>query len=221
MAVKERYPLCWPAGWKRITERVSARFSRRETQYGSPDAQGHRNTWKSSHQLSVADALARLRAELRRMGLRDDDFIISTNVELRLDGLPRSDRREPSDPGVAVYWEQRSKQQCMATDRYDRVADNMAAIATTLDDLRSIERHGGAEILERAFIGFAQLPSSTDRKPWREVLGFGPEARVTKDELDKRFRKLAEQHHPDKGGNIEEFHRINGAREDALLEGVA
>ena len=51
--------------------------------------------------------LTRVMDELGRMGLGRDDVVISTNVETRLDGFPRSDRTEPADPGVAVYWQER------------------------------------------------------------------------------------------------------------------
>jgi DnaJ-class molecular chaperone len=42
-----------------------------------------------------------------------------------------------------------------------------------------------------------------------DVLGVKPDA--TKTEIKKAFRKLALTHHPDKGGDAEDFKRINGA----------
>jgi hypothetical protein len=61
----------------------------------------------------------------------------------------------------------------MAIDQYDRVEHNLAAIAATLDAMRAIKRHGGAEILDRAFTGFTALPAPmAGGKPWRQVLGF-------------------------------------------------
>src|SRR6202023_2670096 len=138
----QRWPLSWPDGGKRATNRTRARFSRYSTE------------------LSVNDGTTRIRQELERMGISDDDCLISTNVPLRMDGLPRSDGGQPRDPGAAVYWkDKRGRSKCMAIDRYDRVADNLAAIAATLDAMRAIERHGGAEILERTFLGFAALPA--------------------------------------------------------------
>jgi hypothetical protein len=32
--------------------------------------------------------------------------VISTNVRMRLDGLPRSGEKESQDPGAAVYWQE-------------------------------------------------------------------------------------------------------------------
>lgn len=48
-------------------------------------------------------ALARLKEELGRLGARYP--VVSSNVELRRDGLPLSGRPEPHDPGVAVYFQ--------------------------------------------------------------------------------------------------------------------
>ncbi|MGN5479481.1 hypothetical protein ACTMU2_29065 [Cupriavidus basilensis] len=102
--------------------------------------------------LTVSDGVNRVLDELGRLGARPGSIIISTNVAVRLDGLPRSGQREPADPGAAVYWQDRSgAPRVMAIDQYRSVADNLAAIAATLEAMRAIERHGGAQILERAF----------------------------------------------------------------------
>src|ERR1700682_1592832 len=150
-----RYPLCWPANWKRTSNRTRAQFGKAPTRYLSDGVA----VVPGKSKLSVAQAIDRLARELRRRGIKEENCIVSTNVPLNLSGLPRGDRSEPSDPGVAIYWTHKGKQQCMAIDRYDRVADNLAAIAATLDALRAIERHGGGSILDRAFMGFAQLPA--------------------------------------------------------------
>ena len=93
---------------------------------------------------------------MQRLGVHQDDVVVSTNLQTRLDGLPRSNQARPGDPGVCVYWKPaKSPMRCMAVDRYDEVQDNLAAVAATLEAMRSIERHGGAAILDRAFTGFA------------------------------------------------------------------
>jgi hypothetical protein len=107
----------------------------------------------------------------------------------------------------------------MAIDRYTRVADNIAAIAATLEALRAIERHGGGAILDRAFAGFAQLPAAiVTERPWRDVLGFPPNASVTIGEVDSRFYALAKQHHPDVGGADDRMRELNDARHRARIE---
>jgi hypothetical protein len=207
--VSERtaFPLSWPDGWKRTepASRVHAQFGRTDSEL-------------KKRQLSVADAVRRLLDQLRRMSIPDWNVIVSTNVPLRLDGMPRSDN-EPADPGAAVYWKKDDRQvmRCMAIDRYTRVADNLAAIAATLEAMRAIERHGGGAILERAFLGFAALPEKASQ-PWREVLGI--EGAASLDLVESRFRALVKVHHPDQGGEKEraKFEEIVQAREAARLE---
>lgn len=219
----EAYPLTWPTGWKRTPShlRKRAHFNRREAVYRTNEQGQQYPAWNRSCDLTVAQSIDRLLSELQRMGIGRGDVIVSTNVPVRNDGLPYSNRREPDDPGAAVYWKAGKATRCMAIDRYDRVADNLAALAATLDAMRSIERHGGAEILDRAFTGFAALPAAgQSSKPWREVLGItADDARgLTSDLIDAAFRELVHIHHPDKGGDPEKFRQLVEAREQAKRE---
>lgn len=199
------YPLAWPDGWKRTPDhhRETARFGHKTTK-GT-------NTYKTHAQLTIAQGVDRVRAELARMGVADDDMVISTNLVLRLDGLPRSGQAEPKDPGVAVYWQRRHERQappkCMAIDQYDRVADNLAAIAATLEAMRAIERHGGAAILDRAFKGFVAIESPD--ADWARVFNIKPES--TETEVRDRYRYLRSLHHPDNGGDAEKFDQVQKA----------
>lgn len=207
----EAFPLTWPQGWKRTAahSRTRAKFSRNERQYSSVPGGG---SWNHKKELTIADGTERVLTALRQMGY-DKSVIISSNLALRQDGLPRSGQRMPDDPGVAVYWGVGAGARCIAVDRYDRVADNLAAIAATLDAMRAIERHGGAAILDRAFTGFVALPAPV--QPW-QTLGLET-SRPTREQVDEAYRKLAMKHHPDRpGGNENEMARINAAR-DALL----
>jgi hypothetical protein len=212
----QAFPLCWPQGWVRTHPafRKPGRFNRGERQYSSsPDG----GSWLRKRDVTVSDGITRILGELERMGIDRQDIVISTNVRTRLDGLPRSGEREPDDPGAAVYWQDTdgNRRRRMAIDVYTRVADNLAAIAATLDAMRAIERHGGAEILDRAFTGFVALPSP--EQPW-QVLGVQMSA--SRSEIEQAYRRLAMQHHPDRGGNQDEMARINAARE-AMMERTA
>ena len=208
-----RYPLCWPAGWKRSKVRTRAVFSRRATPQNPNEA-------PRRYALTVWESVTRLERELRALYVPDNSAVISTNIPTRMDGVPRSDRAEPKDPGVAVYWTSKDgKKQCMAIDRYDRVADNLAAVAATLEALRAIERHGGGAILDRAFAGFAQLTEGTPPRPWRAVLMFSESEKVTRDNVQDRFRRLAKDLHPDSiGGSHDKMADLNRARDLALAE---
>jgi len=209
------YPLQWPAGWKRKpgAARTRARFAKKERKYHSQtmaDGRTHSSSWLASKEVSIADGVERVRGELARMGIRDDDLVISSNLELRLDGFPRSSQREPVDPGIAVYWRDGGETRCMAIDRYDRVADNLAAVAATLEAMRAIERHGGAEILDRAFTGFAALPGPGSSEHWTDVLD--------RSDPEGSYRRLRAQHHPDRGGSAEAFQRVQRAWEQCQQE---
>ncbi|MDP1886620.1 J domain-containing protein [Polaromonas sp.] len=204
-----RFPLQWPTGWKRIPpgDRKDASFSRHD------------------QRLTIADGLQRILAELGRMGIPEDFVIVSSNLETRLDGMPRSGQSNPADPGVAVYWQKGGPRsgnptRCLAIDRYFKAADNMGAIAATLDHMRGIERHGGAEIVERAYTGFTALPApAAGQRDWWTVLEI---PRVsTPDEIRKAHRILAAIHHPDRAGGSgthERMAELNKARDQALQE---
>ena len=200
MTTTPAYPLAWPAGWKRTAarERVRGRFS------------------AGGGGLTIARAIDRVRGELRKMA-RAEDVVISTDLELRRDGLPYSGQREPDDPGAAAYWRDRTgATRCMAIDRYSRVADNLAAIAATLDAMRAIERHGGAEILDRAFTGFTALPSPETARPWHVVLGGN--AHSPTEHVRELYRKARSANHPDKGGSAEIFAAIQNAWDQFCAE---
>lgn len=199
------YPLCWPASWRRTApgRRVDAKFCIHVYQ-------------SRPRRLDVGDGVERIRNELRRMGISLGSVIISTDLKLRGDGLPYSSQATSRlDPGAAVYWRDGKQTRCMAIDIYDRVADNLAAIAATIEAMRAIERHGGALILDRAFMGFAALPAPAPQELPHEVLGVAESA--TRDEVEYAYRRAAMQCHPDKGGSHAAMTRINTAR-DAMLE---
>ena len=213
----QRYPLAWPQGWKRTPpgQRKRGKFNKKTTTWHaptSPGASGYSNT--RSGEVSIAEGCRRVLAQLGSFGAYGE-AIISTNVEVRLDGLPRSGQRAPDDPGAAVYWtDGKTKQQkVMAIDLYDRVADNLAAIAATLDAMRAIERHGGASILDRAFTGFDALPPPGS--PWA-VLRLKPGASA--EAINEAYRTRAKLAHPDNGGTDQAMTELNVARDECLRQ---
>lgn len=213
-APTEAYPLTWPQGWKRTEphRRQRAKFHSTSREFGSGGG-----SWLKKRDLTMAESVDRVRAELQRMGARS--LVISTNVRVRLDGLPRSGERQPDDPGTAVYWTtSKGEKRCMAVDQYDRVADNLAAIAGTLAALRAVERYGGATILDRAFTGFVALPPPMDTRTWLQVLGLEPGRTFTRAELDAAYRSKRSAAHPDKGGSASEFNAVQTAYDQAKRE---
>lgn len=191
----EAFPLFWPPAWERTKKRSRSQFS---------------TTF-----VSARDALF---YELKRMGVTD--IILSSNVELRRDGLPYAGRT-PDDPAVAVYFNRKGVQQCIPCDRWDRVQDNIQAIRKTIEALRGLERWGANNMIDAAFRGFKALPASSSpsiTRSWWEVLGILPGANSV--EIKRQYIKLAQRWHPDKpDGDSAKFAEIKAAYEQAVSTG--
>ena len=208
MSEQTAYPLSWPIGWKRNTTRVRSRFGK----------------WNAPPSVSAATRF--VLDELRRMGVGDWHVVISTNLELRNDGLPYSNRRPPSDPGAAVYFQLNGKKKVLACDKYQTVGENLYAIGLTIEATRGIERWGSVTT-EQAFAGYVALQEKTEDNCW-EVLCMPPiqwksqpvlpQAReVAQIAIMEAWRRKVKLAHPDVlGGSSEEFDRINRAKDMAL-----
>lgn len=194
----QSYPLQWPPGRPRRPAglRKNGQFKR----------------WRDA--IKMDDAIRRLDDELVRLGVRG--FILSTSQELRKDGWPRADRT-PSDPAVAVYFSLSGQPHCMPCDTYERMADNIAAVAAHIEATRAIERHGVATVAEM-FAGFLALPSPGTARPWSEVLELHRERNVTAAMVLVAYRRLARERHPDQGGSNAMMAEVNTARDTALAE---
>lgn len=214
------YPLSWPRGWKRTPadDRQSPRWHQRRTRT-RVWTDGTTTAWSQKDDLSIADATDRLRQEIGRLNVADGDWLLSTNLELRLDGFPRSAQRAPTDPGAAVYFRLRGHARCLACDRYTTVAGNIAALAAHIEAMRAIERYG-VGTLDQAFAGYTALPEKADGRDWHAEFGFGPlrPHEITVDIINARYRELARQRHPDSGGSHAAMARLNAARRAALEE---
>ena len=190
------YPLDWPQGVPRTVHTEPSRFSH--------------------NRKPVSVEYARREVE-RNLWLHDAcGLVISTNLRLRLDGLPRSGQPEPHDTGVAVYFKLDGVQQCIPCDRWYRVADNLYAIAKAVDALRGLDRWVNASMVAAAFKGFTALPSPEQMEDWRQVFGFGADEVIDRRRIRERYRVLSLVAHPDKGGSDEGMARLNRAREEAL-----
>lgn len=187
-----RYPLCWPTGWTRT----------------SPDRRGRSAARSYRRELSIFDAIIRLESQLRLLGAAE--ALLSTNAPLRLDGRPRSDVPVMADPGAAVYFKFKKRDLVLACDRWNRLPDNIDALAKHIGAQRTIDRYGVGS-LEQAFAGYAALPPS--HMDWWIVLGLPMGA--TREQIDAAYRVLIKKHHPDLGGDHDTMAKINRAYEVA------
>lgn len=182
------YPLAWPEMYPRAKSQSSARF-----------------------RCTFAQARDSLIHELDLLGA--DWEILSTNVELRMDGLPYANRPEPVDPGVALYFERDGNEVCLACDSWNRVAHNIRAIAKTVEAIRGIERWGVSDFLDRTFRGFQALPDPSMVTPpkWYQVIGVA--AHTPTADVVSEYRRRAKMYHPDTGGENASHERMAALNE--------
>lgn len=184
------FPLAWPAGW--------------------PRTPGH-TRGASAFTVKPSAALDGLHAELRRLGATN--VVISSNAPTSRTGRPYAEAlsERHADPGVAVYFQRKGKPTVIACDRWSHLWENIRAIGNTIEALRTIERTGASELLDRAFTGFAAIEDRAGKpRAWHEVLGVAPTASV--DDAEVAYHRLAMTCHPDKGGSTEAMIELNAAR---------
>lgn len=187
----QRYPLSWPAGWPRTRSPQASRFDR-------------------SGDRTFAVARDELLRQLRLLGATH--VVLSTNIPLRQDGLPYSNRKQPDDRGVAVYFQLNKKPMTLACDAWNQVDDNVWAIAKHIDALRGQQRWGVGS-LEQAFMGYQSLPDADRERPWWEVFGLSQYA--TWEEVKAAYRDDVKLHHPDVGGDRQRWDELQRAYEQA------
>lgn len=181
-------PLAWPQGWKRTR---------------------NPGRWRGGDHSTSRGAKALL-LELDRLGA--ENVVVSTNLALRMDGLPRSNQRV-DDEGVAVYFTLLDQPRVLACDRWDRVGCNLWAIAKHIESLRGQHRWGVGSI-EQAFMGYAALPEASLVPDCWSLLGVSPGA--SEGEVRTAYRQLAKACHPDVGGDHRRLVELNRARDEAL-----
>lgn len=209
------YPLAWPDGWKRTSLELQQDSKHRFARPGKGEplkyTEGRgRGVW------TFAAARDELFRQLNLLGATPGRTVLSTNYELNSSGLPRGDRRIPSDRGVAVYFELDQKPMVMACDMHIRAEENMRSLALSIEALRALDRHGGGIMREKAFTGFAALPppGGAQSAQWWVVLGVSRDAGA--EAINAAYKARARERHPDAGGSDAAMSELNGARTEAL-----
>lgn len=202
----EKYPLHWPVGWPRAPKQRRSNFGGR----GSRPSVG-------SATLLLMEEIQRLNGQSVREK-HVDNFLLSTNIRLRQDGLPYSSQREPTDTGVAVYFKYKGKDTVIACDTFDNIGCNIYAIAKTIERIRDIERWGSSELMNRAFTGFLALPERGTQPTWYSILDLAETANVF--QIKEKYKELSKKFHPDNPltGDSEKFIQVKLAYDEAMLK---
>lgn len=187
----DAYPLAWPMTWPRTES-----YRRKKAQFADR---------------SLAAARDVVLDELRLLGARFP--IISTNVILRLDGLPKSGQKTPADPGVAVYFALKGSPKVLACDCWRSVEENLWAIGKHIEALRG-QRRWGVGSIEQAFMGYPALAAS--KVYWWKVLGV--ERGADLETIQAAYRAKVRVVHPDMGGSQDEFLKVQTAWDEARYE---
>lgn len=129
---------------------------------------------------------------------------------------------------VKVTFDRAGKRYVRECSKYENSLDNLRVIGLQIEYLyRALEVYA-EDIVEssfdiefdRIFNGFLATPDDTalllgdGSAPWYEILGVKADA--TREDIRNAFRALSLVHHPDRGGNDEDFKRIN----EAFREGM-
>ncbi|WP_435147199.1 J domain-containing protein [Halobaculum sp. P14] len=175
-------------------------------------------TRNRSFEVSLSDAIEDLAAQMDRLGV--DDWRLSTAMDhqSRNPNYPYANQPEPDDPGVVLRWSMDGDQYAVACDAYSRVRDNLRTVGLYVAEKRKMEQRpvttGATEFAN------ARLPSGDDtveaEPAPHAVLGVDPDA--SDDEVKRAFRERVKETHPDSGGDTEQFHRVQRAKEVMLDE---
>lgn len=207
---RDPYPLQWPDGWPRTDN-----WKRTKPAFFARFAQDRDSV---IHQL--------------RKYRRASNIVITSDLPTRGDGLPYANA-SCNDPGIAVWWVERGREQVIACDRWQHVTYNLRAIDKTLEALRGIDRWGTSKMVEQAFAGFAALPSGNGsytqppqpaKRSWRSVFDVATNLNdvLSKEDLlalvRSRHRMQIKTAHPDAGGSHDVAAELNAALAEAEKE---
>jgi DnaJ-domain-containing protein 1 len=140
-------------------------------------------------------------------------------------GLPRHDAN-PDDPGFVLRWTKDGTDYGVACDCYSRLRDNARTVYLWVHETRM--RSNRPVVTGSGDFAAAQLPpaeqgsdatalgssSMRDTRDPHEVLGVDPGAPI--EVVESAARALKAKHHPDAGGDREEYIAVQRA-EDAML----
>lgn len=127
---------------------------------------------------------------------------------------------------VEVIFDRNGKRYTKKCSKWENSLDNLRAIQLSIEYLyRAVEIYGIEsqeefnDLFNQVFIGIEATPDDSvlkieNKTNWWEVLSISREA--NKKEIVNAYKSLARVHHPDVGGNVEQFKKVKLAYDEAV-----
>lgn len=155
--------------------------------------------------------------------------------DIRLDGLPRSDARVPSNPAVIISFKRRVKYDpqlkrdiyedlSFPCDTFTTWKDNLRAIALALEALRKVDRYGVTKNGEQ-YRGWKALPPQAindfeDKYQAAKFIFQYSQMKIEvnrivafREDFETAYKQAARKLHPDAGGSHDAFLKLQRAAE--------
>lgn len=153
-----------------------------------------------------------------------DHFVIEADFsesDIRLDGMPRANARQPSFPGVRIAFESRHGPLIYQSDVCAYWQHNVRSIALGLEALRAVDRYGissraqqytGWKAIEapRAASTFNTVEAALAWLQSEECAGFAGAAALN---IRSLIKHAMSTHHPDRGGDPAKWTKVEQARQ--------
>jgi hypothetical protein len=192
--------------------------------WSSPSTPDHKRRSRYTFKATWSSTLQLLDRELEY--LKAADLVIEADFreqELRLDGMPRGNARQPIHPGVRVAFDSKHGPLIYATDSCAFWQHNVRSIALGLEALRAVDRYGVTKRGEqytgwRAIGSGVAMPAQAPMNPDAAAALIGqlalwdrPPRIWDPDDIKRAYRAAARRHHPDAGGQRADWDRLEAA----------
>lgn len=161
--------------------------------------------------------LLELEVELRALQARNVVFQVDViEGDLRRDGMLRADAKVRS-PAVVLSFDSKHGPLSYPCDQFSEWQDNVRAIALSLKALRAVDRYGVTRRAEQ-YTGWAALPDKSGMQSRDDALRviWSIAERIAGEPIDDAIRRAELLTHPDRGGNRQDFERVQQARKVLL-----
>lgn len=180
--------------------------------WGQPLTKNRRSKW--TFKASWSDTLELIARELKHLGAKD--FVLEADFresDIRLDGLPRAQARQPEFPGIRVSFESKHGPLRYQTDTCEFWQHNVRSIALGLEALRAVDRHGISSRSEQ-YTGFKALPGPRRVTAEEATAAVYRIANLSSNQcaIEQAWRRAVFAAHPDRnGGNQAAWDELQAA----------